>query len=110
MSTLAPRPRPFSSLALGFLLAAPLAALVLSLPGLLPPTRMNRGVEPAVAAQAYQIYVFERFPHHLNPSKFWDDGFVLPYLLLVVFWLMLWPTTPAAPAHAACGRSPRSAW
>jgi hypothetical protein len=73
-------------------LAAPLAALVLSMPGLLPPLLMNRGVPAAVTSEAYKIYVFERFPHHLDPAHFWADGFVLPFLLLVVLWLLLWRT------------------
>ena len=45
-----------------------------------------------MAAQAHQIYVFERFPHHLDPAKFWADGFVLPFLLIVGLWLLLWPS------------------
>ena len=41
---------------------------------------MNRGEDKAIAAQAEQIYVYERFPHHLNPVKMWNDGFVVPFL------------------------------
>ena len=52
---------------------------------------------PAVVAQAHQIYVFERFPHHLDPAKFWADGFVLPFLLIVGLWLLLWPTASDSP-------------
>ena len=66
--------------------------MILALPGLVPALLMNRGVDPAVARQAYQIYVFERFPHHLDPAKFWADGFVLPFLWIVGLWLLLWPT------------------
>jgi hypothetical protein len=73
-------------------LIAPLAGFVLALPGLLPPLLMNRGVDRAVATEAYRIYVFERLPHHLDPAHFWADGFVLPFLVLVVLWLLLWPT------------------
>ena len=62
---------------------APLVAFLLALPGLVPALLMNRGVAPAIVKQANQIYVFERFPHHLNPAKFWDDGFVLPFLWIV---------------------------
>ncbi|MEI8372899.1 MAG: DUF6798 domain-containing protein [Planctomycetota bacterium] len=78
-------------------LVAPLIAFVLALPGLVPVLLMNRGVEPDVAAQAYQIYVFERFSHHLDPAKFWADGFVLPFLLLVGLWLLLWPSVSDSP-------------
>jgi hypothetical protein len=76
---------------------APLAALVIALPGLVPPLLMNRGVDPAVVRQALQIYVFERFPHHLNPANFWSDGFVLPFLWIVGLWLLLWPTASENP-------------
>ncbi len=76
---------------------APLAAFLLALPGLIPPLLMNRGVAADVVRQANQIYVFERIPHHLNPAKFWADGFVLPFLLLVGLWLLLWPTASESP-------------
>ena len=71
---------------------APLIALILALPGLVPALLMNRGVDPDVVRKAHLIYVFERFPHHLDPAKFWADGFVLPFLLLVGLWLLLWPS------------------
>ena len=95
MRTLAKRPFNFRRLALSWI--APLIAFLLALPGLLPALLMNRGVGPAVAKRAYQIYVFERFPHHLNPAKFWDDGFVLPFLGLVGLWLLLWPSASESP-------------
>ena len=67
---------------------APLAALVLALPGLLPAAVDESRRGPArEGSDACQIYVFRRFPHHLDPTKFWADGFVLPYLLLVALWL-----------------------
>jgi hypothetical protein len=71
---------------------APLAALVLALPGLLPPLLMNRGVDKSVMAQADQIYVYERLPHHLDPAKMWNDGFVVPFLIMAAAWLLLWKT------------------
>jgi hypothetical protein len=73
-------------------LLAPLAAFILALPGLLPPLLMDRGAAPEIVTQAHKIYVFERFPHHLDPAHFWADGFVPPFVLLVVLWLLLWPT------------------
>ena len=76
---------------------APLLALLLALPGLVPALRMNRGVSPNVITQAQHIYVFERFSHHLDPTKFWADGFVPPFLLLVGLWLLLRPTVSDSP-------------
>ncbi len=40
---------------------------VLSLAGLLPALALERGADPATAAEAARIYVFERLPHHLAP-------------------------------------------
>ena len=77
---------------------APLAAVVIALPGLLPPLLMNRGVNAIVAAEAEQIYVFKRFPHHLLAAKMWNDGFVVPYLLMAAAWLVLWKTASDCPA------------
>ncbi len=71
---------------------APLAAAAIALPGLLPPLLMNRGADRSVAAQAEQIYVYERFPHHLDPVKMWNDGFVVPYVCMAAVWLLLWKT------------------
>lgn len=76
---------------------APVVAFLLALPGLLPALLLNRGTDPDIAKQAHQIYVFERFPHHLDPAKFWADGFVLPFLWIVVLWLLLWPTVSDSP-------------
>ena len=77
---------------------APLVALVLALPGLVPALLMDRGTERAVTAQAHQIYVFERFSHHLDPAKFWADGFEVRFLWLVLLWLLLRPTASGDPA------------
>jgi hypothetical protein len=77
---------------------APLAAFLIALPGVLPPLLMNRGVNPATVAQAEQIYVFKRFPHHLDPLKMWNDGFVVPFLVMAFAWLLLWKTAANSPA------------
>jgi hypothetical protein len=92
-----PADRQFSLMAFALSLIGPLTALLLALPGLLPALWMNRGVDPQIVAQSYQIYVFERFSHHLDPTKFWADGFVGPFVLLVGLWLLLWPTTIGSP-------------
>jgi hypothetical protein len=76
---------------------APLAAVALGLPGVLPPLLMNRGADKDIAARAEQIYVYERFPHHLDPMKMWNDGFVLPFLCMAVAWLLLWRTAADCP-------------
>ena len=76
---------------------APAVALVIALPGVVPPLLMNRGVKPDIVRQAAEIYVFERFPHHLNPANFWASGFVLPFLWIVGLWLLLWPTASESP-------------
>ena len=71
---------------------APLMALILALPGIVPPLLMNRGIGKHVAREAAKIYVFKRFPHHLDPVKMWNDGFTLPYLIMIGAWLLLWRT------------------
>ncbi len=78
-------------------LIPPAIAFALALPGLLPSLQLDRGADSQVIAKARQIYVFERFPHHLDPTKFWADGFVLPFLMLVLFWLLLWRTASNSP-------------
>jgi hypothetical protein len=76
---------------------APLAALVLALPGVIPPLLMNRGVAKDVLVRADLIYVYERFPHHLDPVKMWNDGFVVPFLIMTGAWLLLWKTAADSP-------------
>ncbi len=85
---------------------APLAAILLALPGVLPPLLMNRGADKAIAAQAEQIYVYERFPHHLDPVKMWNDGFVVPFLCMAAVWLLLWETASDGPQARRCAVSP----
>ncbi|MGA2257678.1 MAG: DUF6798 domain-containing protein [Thermoguttaceae bacterium] len=92
-----PPKQPFCFMGRASCLIGPLVAFLLALPGLVPALLMNRGVDPAVAAEAHKIYVFERFPHHLDPAKFWADGFVLPFLWIVGLWLLLWPTASESP-------------
>jgi hypothetical protein len=79
---------------------APLAAFLVALPGILPPLLMNRGVDRNTIARAEQIYVYMRFPHHLDPVKMWSDGFVVPFLVMTAVLLLLWRTT----AYSAAAR------
>jgi hypothetical protein len=88
---------PFAFLGTASCWVAPLVALILALPGLAPPLLMNRGIDPAIARHAHQIYVFERFPHHLNVAKMWSDGIVLPFLWIGGLWLLLWPSASDSP-------------
>jgi len=96
-ATSTPVRRRFSYQGLASSFVAPLVALLLALPGLAPALRMDLGVNPAKAVEAHKIYVFERFPHHLDPAKFWADGFVLPFLWIAGLWLLLWPTASDCP-------------
>ena len=72
-------------------------ALLLALPGLVPAAVDESRSGSGSGKQAYQIYVFERFPHHLDPAKLWADGFVLPFLWIVGLWLLLWPSVSGSP-------------
>jgi hypothetical protein len=44
--------------------------LLLSLPGLIPGIALTRGFDAATVAEANEIYVYLRLPHHLLPSNF----------------------------------------
>ncbi|MGD9646395.1 MAG: DUF6798 domain-containing protein [Pirellulales bacterium] len=58
---------------------------VLALPGVVPAALMNWSVPGNVVAEANEIYVFHRAPHHLLPQAFgaWP---MLRFTLLVMFW------------------------
>lgn len=61
---------------------------VLALPGVLPALDLNWGVDPQVVAEANDIYVFRRLPHHLVPETFrWP--FLARFLAMLLFWLAL---------------------
>ena len=60
-----------------------IAALAIASPGVVPPLLMNRGVDRGRRSpKPAQIYVFQRLPHHLDPLKMWNDGFVLPFVAM----------------------------
>jgi hypothetical protein len=64
-----------------------LGGFVLALPGLVFALALTRGVDPQVAAEANQIYVW-RLPHHLVADQF-KEGFPSRHLMLWVVWLLL---------------------
>ncbi|MBL8830703.1 MAG: hypothetical protein JNM18_27260 [Planctomycetaceae bacterium] len=56
--------------------------------GVWPALAMDRGVEPSVIAEAHQIYVFQRLPHHLTPFAFKLE-FIERHALLFFVWIAL---------------------
>jgi hypothetical protein len=61
---------------------------LLALPGIVPALALNWASEPQIVAEANDIYVFRRLPHHLVPQSFrWP--FLVRYLLMVFVWLGL---------------------
>jgi hypothetical protein len=62
-----------------------LGGFLLSLPGLLPGLALTRGFDPATVAEANQIYVFVRLPHHLLPSHFPAEKYAAYASLLATF-------------------------
>lgn len=66
----------------------------LALPGVLPALALNWAVDPQIVAEANDIYVFRRLPHHLVPEAFrWP--FILRFLTMLLFWVAI----AARPAH-----------
>lgn len=63
-------------------------AMVVALPGLLPALLLTRGMDPAVVAEANQIYVFERLSHHLVFHRF-KHTYMLRQAILLVIWARL---------------------
>ncbi len=75
------------------MLPALAGGFVLALPGLIPALALGWNVPSDVAERAYQIYVFERLPHHLAlhmlPANEFVPRLVRHGALLAVF-LLLW--------------------
>jgi hypothetical protein len=59
------------------------AGFLLSLPGLAPGIALTRGFDPETVAEANQIYVYFRLPHHLLPSDFAPEKYAAYGGLLV---------------------------
>lgn len=74
--------------------------LLLATPGLVASLRLVGGVDPAVADQAHQIYVFQRLGHHLNPAEFPVLRFIVPLVAWVVVGWQTPQTHPARRLHA----------
>ncbi len=77
------------------MLPAMAGGLVLALVGLVPSLRLSWGVDSAVAAEAYGIYVYQRLGHHLDPWQF-PLSLMVRFGLLVVLWLLLARIAPRA--------------
>ena len=61
---------------------------LLALPGIVPALELNWGVDPQIVAEANEIYVFQRLPHHLVPQSFrWP--FLVRYLIMILVWLSI---------------------
>ena len=47
------------------------------------------GAAPAVVRRAHEIYVFQRFDHHLDAARFFSDGFFYPFAVLCAAFFLL---------------------
>jgi hypothetical protein len=83
----------------GTLLPALVGSLFLALPGIVPTLNLMRGVEPAVAAEAARIYVFDRLPHHLVFHTFGTWYYVRHGLLLAAWIVLAWRTWSCEPSR-----------
>ncbi|MCY2974692.1 MAG: hypothetical protein NTW52_08510 [Planctomycetota bacterium] len=63
---------------------------LISLLGLLPAIKLNHGANLAEQERGAIIYVFQRLPHHLVPSRFAPDRWLAFAVLLVVTAIVLW--------------------
>lgn len=66
---------------------------VLSLFGLVPALMLNYGVDPAVVAEAHDIYVYRRLTHHLVPSRI-SRVYTVRFLMLTTLTLTLMMLMP----------------
>ena len=77
--------------------AAVLIGIVSSLPGLVPALQLVAEDRRSDTAEANRIQVFQRLPHHLDPTRFkklkWDryeiEAAWIGYAMLTLFWLGL---------------------
>lgn len=71
--------------------------LLMSMPALVPALELTRNAEARTVAEANQIYVFERLPHHLNPLSLPPRWVAMLAVLLVATGVLsrLAPATTA---------------
>jgi hypothetical protein len=66
-----------------------LAALGISLPGLLPPLLADRGIDDLTRTSAHQIHVMQRLPHHLYFLNF-TTGRTACFVSMALAWFGLY--------------------
>jgi len=75
------------------MLPALLLGGVLALPGIVPALQLTQGVSVETAAEANEIYVFERIPHHLAPLALRSSELIkrsLRFGAMVLGFVALW--------------------
>jgi hypothetical protein len=72
------------------LLPSILGGFVLALPGLLPAIALNTHVDAETIRQANQIYVFDRFPHHLDIFHIYPQFIVRFAFLTLLYFALAW--------------------
>lgn len=83
---------------------------VLSLPGLVPALQTTVGVNATENAQAAQIYVYQRIPHHLCFSRFSEKrrtSFLVPLVSYLAVVFLYWRLRPSIDRNAV-GAAPNS--
>ena len=81
-----------------------LGGLLLALPGLLPAISLNAHVHAETIRQANQIYVFDRFPHHLDIFLIYPQ-FVIRFVFLTMLYLALAWRVSLISGRVAIGQS-----
>ncbi len=66
-----------------------LAALLLSLPGIIPAIQLTWGVPGDVVRDANRVYVVHRLSHHLDP-RYFPTANIVRHLILLGCWIALW--------------------
>ncbi|HWB01252.1 MAG TPA: DUF6798 domain-containing protein [Pirellulales bacterium] len=76
---------------------------ILALPGVVPGLALTKGAAPQIVAQANELYVYERLPHHLWPAKM-QPQLIERFLLLSAVWVALCAFTISDPRQAVIRR------
>jgi hypothetical protein len=80
-----------------------LAGGLLSLAGLAPALTLTQGQAPEIVSEAYQLYVYERLPHHLWPARF-APMLVERFLMLSFVWIALCAFVDGGPSQRVMRR------